>query len=184
MLKLLLSGIWICALSLGSVYFSMQMASDATDKAAPSDFFGNLDYLRSDVISIPVISDGEVHGYFLTRLVFTVDKQELSALSVPPTDLITDELYTLLVGNRMIDFPEMDNFDLSLFRKTVKADLNKRVGKDVFHDVMVEQIDYLTKRDIRSNLSNHHYTAKSGQPIKDSGSDTLADADAAAAKKK
>lgn len=174
MLKLIISGVWICALSLGSVYFSMQMASSTPKTTEQNPYFGGLDYLKSDVISIPVISDGIVHGYFLTRLVFTVDTKELSAMSIPPKDLITDELYTFLVGNRVIDFPKMDNFDVAAFRKGLKAALNKRIGKDVFHDVMVEQIDYLTKQDIRSNLSKRHYTMKSGEPVLDSGSDTPA----------
>ena len=110
-----------------------------------------------------------VHGYFLTRLVYTVDPAKLSALSVPPKDLITDELYTLLVGNRVIDFPKMDNFDLKAFRDDIRNALNKRVGADVFHDVMVDQIDFLSKSDIRGQASHSQVNVKSGTPIADAG---------------
>jgi len=167
MLKLVVSGIWICALSLASVYFSMQMASGKVDDKPAQPFFGGLDYVRGDIVSIPVISGGVVHGYFLTRLTYTVDPKKLSALSVPPKDLITDELYTFLVGNRVIDFPKMDNFDLDAFRKGLKDALNKRVGSEVFQDVLVEQIDYLTKADIRGALRNGNFTMKTGTPIAD-----------------
>lgn len=169
MIKLVISGVWICALSLASVYFSMQMAAGKADDKAPAPFFGGLDYVRGDVLSIPVISGGTVHGYFLARLVYTVDPAELATLSVPAKDLITDELYTFLVGNRVIDFPKMDNFDLETFRKGIKDALNKRVGKDVFRDVLVEQIDYLTKKDVRANQNQAGFTSTDGQPIADSG---------------
>lgn len=168
-IKLVLSGIWICALSLASVYFSMQMATGKTADKAPQPFFGGLDYVRGDLVSIPVISGGVVHGYFLTRLVYTVDPTKLSALSVPPKDVITDELYTLLVGNRIIDFPKMDNFDLKAFREDIKNALNKRVGADVFHDVMVDQIDFLSKSDIRAQSDHNKFSVKSGTPIADAG---------------
>lgn len=178
MIKLVISGVWICALSLASVYFSMQMAAEKADGEAPKPFFGGLDYVRGDVISIPVISGGVVHGYFLARLVYTADPADLAALSVPPKDLITDELYTFLVGNRVIDFPKMDNFDLEAFRTGIKDALNKRVGKEVFHDVLVEQIDYLTKKDIRANRTAENFTSNEGKPIVDSA-DENAEAHAA-----
>jgi hypothetical protein len=168
MIKLVVSGIWICLLSLGSVYFSMQMPSEKAEGKPPAPFFGGLDYIRGDLISVPVISHGAVHGYFLTRLVYTVDPKELSALSVPPKDLITDELYTFLVGNQVIDFPEMDNFNLDAFRKGIKDALNKRVGKDVFRDVLVEQIDYLSKQDIHNNNAGPGLTVSDAKPIADS----------------
>ncbi|HET7411397.1 MAG TPA: hypothetical protein VFJ18_01945 [Pararhizobium sp.] len=168
MIKLVVSGIWICLLSLGSVYFSMQMPSEKAEGNPPAPFFGGLDYIRGDLISVPVISHGAVHGYFLTRLVYTVDPKELSALSVPPKDLITDELYTFLVGNQVIDFPEMDNFNLDAFRKGIKDALNKRVGKDVFRDVLVEQIDYLSKQDIHNNNAGPGLTVSDAKPIADS----------------
>lgn len=169
MIKLVVSGIWICALSLASVYFSMQMAAGKADGKAPAPFLGGLDYVRGDVISIPVISGGAVHGYFLARLVYTADPADLAELSVPPKDLITDELYTFLVGNHVINFPQMDNFDLDAFRKGIRDALNKRIGKEVFHDVLVEQIDYLTKKDIRANQNEVSLTSRDARPIADSG---------------
>ncbi|MGN6549659.1 MAG: hypothetical protein ACTHJ3_07190 [Pararhizobium sp.] len=169
MIKLLITGVWICVLSLGSVYVSMQMSANKASEKPPAPFFGGLDYVRGDLTSVPVISGGIVHGYFLVRLVYTVDPSELSAMSVPAKDLVTDELYTLLVGNRVIDFPKMDNFDLAAFRKQVKDALNKRVGKELFHDVMVDQIDYLTKEDIRASRVRGNYSSNDLKPVPDKG---------------
>ncbi len=151
MIKLVVSGIWICLVTLASVYFSLQMSSAHVDKEEKSDFFGGLDYVRTDIISIPAISGGEINGYFITRLVYTAEPDILRKLTVTPQVLITDELFTLLVGNRVIDLSRMDEFDLEAFKVLVRDGLNERLGQKVFHEVLIEQIEFLTKSEIRNN---------------------------------
>ena len=38
------------------------------------------------------------------------------------------------------------------FKTLIRDSLNERVGEELFHDVIVEQIDFLSKEDIRSNV--------------------------------
>lgn len=153
MIKLAISGLWIAGVTLASVYFSLQMTSPNTDADKNSDFFGGLDYVRSDMLSIPAFADGRVQGYFITRLVYTAEPKVLQSLTLPPHVLITDELYSLLVGNSVIDFTSMEQFDMDAFRTTVRDRLNERLGKKVFHEVLVEQMEFLTKNEIRNNAA-------------------------------
>lgn len=153
MIKLAISGLWIAGVTLASVYFSLQMTSPKTDADKTSDFFGGLDYVRSDMLSIPAFADGRVQGYFITRLVYTAEPKVLQSLTLPPHVLITDELYSLLVGNSVIDFTNMEQFDMDAFRTTVRDRLNERLGKKVFHEVLVEQMEFLTKNEIRNNAA-------------------------------
>lgn len=153
MIKLAATALWICLVTLGSVYASMQFATPSSEEAAaPGDFFGGLDYVRGDVVSVPVISEGAVKGYFLARLVFTAEPEMLAKLSIDPQLLIRDELYSHLVGNEAVDFTSLESFDLQGFRDGVREALNTRIGEKVFHDIIIEQIDYLSKEEIRSNL--------------------------------
>lgn len=153
MIKTLAIGVWICAVALGSVYFSVQLSNKAEIvEQEPSAMLGGLETIRGEVASIPVISSGAVQGYFLTRLSYTVDPLKIEKLSVPVNDLITDALYTALVGEPVIDFPDVDVFDLEAFKTHIRQTLNDRVGEEIFHDVIVEQIDFLSKEDIRSNV--------------------------------
>lgn len=156
MIKLLVTGVWICGVALASVYFSVQLANKKEVVEEPTEMMGGLETIRGDVTSIPVISSGAVQGYFLTRLSYTVDPELTAKLTVPVPDLITDALYTALVGETIIDFPDMDRFDLEAFKTQVRDTLNERVGETVFHDVIVEQIDFLSKEDIRSNVQKGH----------------------------
>jgi len=156
MIKLLITGVWICGVALASVYFSVQLANKKEVVEPPSEMFGGLETIRGEVTSIPVISSGAVQGYFLTRLSYTVDPERVAALTIPVPDLITDALYTALVGEPLIDFPDMERFDLESFKTHIRDSLNERVGETVFHDVIVEQIDFLSKEDIRSNVQQGH----------------------------
>ena len=152
MIKLIGTGVWVCVVTLASVYFSVQMSNQVESADDVPELMGKLHTVRGEITTIPVISDGAVQGYFLSRLSFTADPDLLENLSIAPNELITDVLYSQLVGNNVINFPSLENFDLDTFREGIKVALNKRVGSELFHDVIIEQIDYLAKEDIRANM--------------------------------
>jgi len=152
MMKLLITGVWICAVALASVYFSVQISNKKEAVEPVPAMFGGLETVRGEVTSIPVINGGSVDGYFITRLSYTVDPVKVALLTIPIDVLVTDTLYTALVGEQIIGFPDLEKFDLEAFRTHVRDTLNGKLGEDVFHDVIVEQIDFLSKDDIRSNM--------------------------------
>jgi hypothetical protein len=65
--------------------------------------------------------------------------------------MISDELYSYLYSNPAINFTDVDTLDLDALRNGIREAINKRVGEELVHDVMVEQIDFLTKAEIRDN---------------------------------
>ncbi|MEP3437004.1 MAG: hypothetical protein ABJN75_09515 [Hoeflea sp.] len=165
MIKLLITGVWICGVALASVYFSVQAANKPEQVEPDPAMFGGLETIRGEVTSIPVISDGAVQGYFLTRLSYTIEPEKAKLLTIPLPDLVTDALYTALVGEQVIDFSGTKKFDLDTFKSKVKDTLNDRLGEVVFHDVIVEQIDFLSKADIRSNMRRGNFTLNKGAPV-------------------
>lgn len=163
MVKLLLTGLWVCIVTLGAVWFSISRASvPATHAdAAPKV---ETELLKGESMSIPVIIDGAVKGYFVSRVSFIVDKVKIKDIKFPMTELMTDELFMLLVGSPMIDIAKAKNFDVAAFKGRIKADLNGRFGDEVVSDVLVEQLDYLSKDDIRAN-SNAQKEVRRGVKI-------------------
>ena len=119
---------------------------------------GGLDYVKTDVISVPVVRDAEVSGYFLTKLVYTVTPEIMPKLSVPADSIIVDAVYSFLFGSPDIDFTRTAELDLDRFRTSVRDAVNKRVGEDLVHEVLVEQIEYLTKDEIRDNALRRRVT--------------------------
>lgn len=166
MLKTLVIGIWVVAVALGAVYFSVNMAL-TPDEDPEAARLASLETIRGDVTSLPVIQDGKVQGYFLTRLSYVGDKARLSQVHIPITALITDELFDTLVGKKLLNLQDNSGFDLDEFRKMIKDAINKKLGEDVIEDILVEQIDYLSKNDIRSNIAQHNLNMQTGKALID-----------------
>ena len=151
MIKFVFSALWISAVSVGAVYYSFQQARSKANEEPPPAYFGGLDYVKTDVISVPVFDGGAVHGYFLTRLVYTVKPDMLKKMTLPAEPVIVDTVYTYLYANPQIDFTSRDRLDLDAFRAAVREGINAKVGKELVHEILIEQVDYLTKADIRDN---------------------------------
>jgi hypothetical protein len=152
MIKFVAAGLWLCAATIGAVFLSFQMSGApeaATEEAPP--LLGGLDYLATPIVSVPVLTDDGIVGYFLAKLVYTVEPEKLAKLSAPADALIADELYTYLFSNPDIDFTEVKTLDIEAFRKGVREAVNKRVGDELVHDVIIDQIDFLSKEEIRNN---------------------------------
>lgn len=151
MLKFVVAGIWICAATVGSIFFAFSAAAPAGPEEAPAPYFGGLDYVKTDIVSIPVVKQGGVQGYFLARMVYTVEKEKMAKLSVPAQPLIIDELYSYLYSSPEIDFTQVKTLDLAALKTGIRDAINKKLGDTLIHEVLVEQVDYLSKTDIRDN---------------------------------
>lgn len=151
MIKFIVAALWICAATVGAVFYSFQAAGARGEGEAPKPMLGGLDYVSSDIISVPLIRDSAVKGYFLTKLVYTVEPAEMAKLSVPASALMTDEVYTYLYSNPQVDFTKAASIDLDAFRKDIRDRINARIGAEIVHDVLIDQVNFLTKDEIRDN---------------------------------
>ena len=151
MIKFVAAAIWLCAVTIGAVFYSFQNASAKIDAPAPPPLLGGLDYIKTDIVSVPVLKDGHVNGYFLTRLVYTVEPEKAAKLSVPAEALIVDQVYSYIYGNPDLDFINHETLDLDAFRVGIRSKINEKVGEDLVHEVLIEQVDFLSKDEIRDN---------------------------------
>jgi hypothetical protein len=152
MIKFVIVGVWACVVALGAAYGSVWMATrPAPDPAAEQK--QQQQYVKGESINIPIIANDQVTGYFLTKISFMMDKEKAKDLKIPLTELTTDELFSLLVGNKMVDIGHISNFNLPAFRDDIKKNMNERLGGDYVDSVLVEQLDYLSKDEIRAGES-------------------------------
>ena len=151
MVKLVLTGLWVCVVTLASVYFSVQMATaPAADPNAAKQ--AQEEYVKGETVNVPIIDNNAVTGYFITKISYMMSKDRPKSLDqLPLTELTTDELYSLLVGNKTIDLSHTASFDLPAFREAVRKQMNERLGGDYVASVLVEQLDYLSKDELRAN---------------------------------
>ena len=151
MIKFIVAAIWLCAVTIGAMFYSFQNAAAKLDAPPPPPLLGGLDYIKTDIVSVPVMRDGHIDGYFLTRLVYTIEPEMMAKLSVPADALIVDQVYSYVYGNSDLDFINHETLDLDAFRAGVRKKINEKVGEDLVHEVLVEQVDFLSKEEIRDN---------------------------------
>jgi len=150
-IKFIVAALWISAVTVGAMMYSFTSHEAKVAAEAEPPLLGGLDYIKTEVISVPVLGQAGISGYFLARLVYTIEPEKAKKLTVPAQTLIGDELYSYLFSNPQIDFTHTDTLDLDLFRTGIRDRLNKRFGEEIVHDVIVEQIDFLSKEEIRDN---------------------------------
>jgi hypothetical protein len=140
--KLLLGGIWVCAVTSASVYFVSWNAGGA---AAPSEeaYLQGIDYVKTRAITVPRISDGKIQGYVIARFVFTVDAQALRQLAVPPEVFVVDEAFRAIYGDEKLDFEDLEKVDLSNLTRLITERVNERVQPGLVQETLVEQFDYV-----------------------------------------
>ncbi|OJF95253.1 hypothetical protein [Pararhizobium antarcticum] len=167
MLKLVFTGVWVCAVSLGSVYASMKYASApvVTDEEAARR--ASEEYVTGEMLTVPVITNGAVQGYFLTKLSFSVKKDKIKTLPIPLKQMVTDLLFDILVGDQLINVADTSKFDMVHFKTAVKDGLNAKIRDEVITEVLVENLEYLSKADVARIADSQNQPRQVPVAIKD-----------------
>jgi hypothetical protein len=167
MLKLVFTGVWVCAVSLGSVYASIKYASAPVVTDAEAERRASEEYVTGEMVTVPVITNGSVQGYFLTKLSFSVKKDKIKSLPIPLKEMVTDQLFDILVGDQLINVADTSKFDLTHFKTAVKDGLNAKIRDEVITEVLVEQLEYLSKGDVARIADSQNQPREKPVAIKD-----------------
>lgn len=150
MIKIVVSALWICAITLASSYTAASWKSRGTIAPAGEDALTGLNYTKTDPINVPIIANGAVDGYVVAQFVYTADAAALNSLSVPPDPFMLDEAFRAIFSDDRIDFSHLDRFDIAALTQTIRADVNARFGTELIQDVLVEQFTFVTKDEVRA----------------------------------
>ncbi|GAA5665296.1 hypothetical protein FHW72_001978 [Ochrobactrum sp. RC6B] len=150
MIRIIAIGLWICAVAFGSLFFAVRQNASSPDGAqAAVGGFGGVDYVKTDVMSVPILSNGGVAGYVVTQLVYTIDSNVRKKLSVPLEFFISDEIFRKFYGSYS-DTKEVEKVSFEDVRASIIADLNARFPEPVIKDLLVEQFNYISAEEIRA----------------------------------
>ncbi|SFL44372.1 hypothetical protein SAMN03159423_2081 [Bradyrhizobium sp. NFR13] len=149
MMKLLITGIWACLVTVGTSFGISYWKETAAALPAKQDQPEGLVYEKVKVLNVPMIADGSVQGYIVTQLVFTADAKVLRQLPVPPEPFVVDEAFRMIYGDQKLDFKNLGRYDLTQFAQTVRAQVNKRLQTDALQEVLVQDFNYVSKDQIR-----------------------------------
>jgi hypothetical protein len=150
MIKPILTGVWVCAATIGSAYLGVSWqrpaaASNHQDHGASSD----LVLTRTRMISVPIVADGGIRGYVVAQFAFTAPTKLMKQMSVKPDMYVLDEAFQLIFSGEMIDFRQFRKQDLPALGKKIAENVNKRLGVQVVEDVLVQELNYVPKDNVR-----------------------------------
>ncbi|MFK7903264.1 MAG: hypothetical protein AB8B49_10540 [Nitratireductor sp.] len=152
MIKILFAGIWVAALLSGSVLFFSGMKSDEQNKDGKESagaYFGDLDFVKIDPMSISMLREGSVSGYLLLSAGYTIDQKMVKDMVVPLEYIFKDIILSSIYKNEDMDLLKLGTFDTDKFQEQLLKDLNERLGKKVVHEVLVMKLEFMSIEDVR-----------------------------------
>ena len=141
-------GVWAAVVTLGSSYATAMWSSGGKVEmpVIPSqDNFNGLEYRKPAPITVPMISEGRLRGYVVAKVVYTANGQTLHAFPVDPTPFVLDEAFRRIYTEGRIEFDQMSKYNLDDITAEIKASVNTRLGGDIVHDVLIEELNYVDK---------------------------------------
>jgi flagellar basal body-associated protein FliL len=153
MMKVILLGVWLCMVTLGAAYGVMtwQKQKTAAETAHASNAPATLEQLQTKMLNVPIIRDGAVQGYVLAQFVFTVESSKLKELSTKPELIVVDEAFKLIYTGEAIDFRHLRRNDIGALSKLIQDNVNKRYGEKLVHEVLVQELNYLPRDQLRGS---------------------------------
>ncbi|MBB3808001.1 hypothetical protein [Pseudochelatococcus contaminans] len=148
MIRLMFVGLWVCAVTLISSYSVAQWSSSLPAEEPQSAYFEGLEYRKVRAINVPVVTDNEVKGYVVAQFVYTADARTLRELSIPPESLVVDRAFRLIYDDTDRQFDGVNKKNLDKLTTEIKTSVNGVFGAEIVKDVLIEELNYIDKRDI------------------------------------
>lgn len=148
MIKPILTGVWVCAATMGSAYVGATWQKPAAPAAERPDN-AELTPTRTRMISVPVVADGAIRGYVVAQFAFTAPAALMKQMPVKPDMFVIDEAFALIYAGETVDFRQFKKQDLPSLGKKIAENVNKRLGTRVVEDVLVQELNYVPKEKVR-----------------------------------
>lgn len=134
-----------------STFASVYLKSDpgTAESTAPGD--QGIEELKAEMTSIPMIRGGDVVGYVVLQLSYGVDRRVLSEVKLEPGPYLNDAAFRVIFASTDIDFRRLKGSDLDRLTSAVATEANKRIGAELVRQVLIQQLNFVRKEDIRTN---------------------------------
>jgi hypothetical protein len=70
-------------------------------------------------------------------------------MSIAPTPFVLDEAFQQIYNDKELNFKKINKYNITARLSAIKKKVNERVGMEVMKDVMVENLVFVSKDDIR-----------------------------------
>ncbi|WOJ88666.1 hypothetical protein RZS28_12675 [Methylocapsa polymorpha] len=147
MMRFVASCVWICVVTAASIYAGGTFKLSRTEATEANNRLEGLEHKKTAPINVPMIVNGNIEGYVVAQFVYLIDSKNAKQLSVPLEAFIADEAFRTLYSDQM-DFNHLEKYDVPALTQELIRKVNQRLGGDIVKDVLVEEFNYVPKRDI------------------------------------
>ncbi|MBS0253083.1 MAG: flagellar basal body-associated protein FliL [Proteobacteria bacterium] len=151
MIRSLVLALITCLSTIGGLYGAMTWKAAAKATSADGEH-EQYQMMRTRMVSVPLLLNGEVLGYIVTRLQFLAETSLLKGSTVQPEAFVADEAFRQIYEKAPEDMKSGRKQVINELANSVAAGANKRMGRDVVKDVMIDSWAYLSKQDMMSKL--------------------------------
>jgi hypothetical protein len=154
MLKAVGLGVWAIVIALIAAYFAATWNNGATvDKVRAETTPTGLEYRHPSAITVPMISDGQLRGYVVAKVIFTADAAALSGSPIDPMPFVTDEAFRHIYTDGKVEFDHLSKYNLDDITTAIKDAVNKRLGTDLIKDVLVDELNYVDRAQLEKQTA-------------------------------
>ncbi|MDD9333649.1 MAG: hypothetical protein PV354_08290, partial [Bartonella sp.] len=83
MIRMIAMGLWVCLVALGALFFSLRVnVVDANTSEKNAPIAVEIGSNNTEVMSVPILVDGDVQGYIIVQLAYVVDKTAEKEISI------------------------------------------------------------------------------------------------------
>lgn len=148
MLRLVAIGVWVILVTAGATYGSVYLASKGGTASEPDP---GVEELKSEMTSVPIMRGGDIIGYLILQLSFAVDRGLLAERKLDPLPFLIDAAFRVVFSRTDLDFRRLRSKDLEEITAAIAAESNARIGAELVRHVLLQQVNFVRKEDIRTN---------------------------------
>jgi hypothetical protein len=154
MIRALLIGIWGCVVAVAASYAAATWQAGAAVPvidavAGKNEIHEGLEYRKPPAITVPMISDGRLRGYVVAKLVYIADAAALHAFPIDPQAFVLDEAFRRIYTDGKVEFDQISKYNLNEITQAILKNVNERLGADLIHDVLIEEVQYVDKGSLK-----------------------------------
>ena len=136
-----------CLSTIGGLYGAMTWKANAA--ASNSEEQPNkLQVMKTRMVSVPLLSNGEVLGYVVARLQFVADTDAMKLSSIQPEVFVADEAFRQIYEKAPEDMKTGRRQIINAIAANVAESVNKRMGREIVKDLMIDSWAFLSKQDM------------------------------------
>jgi len=150
-LKLVAIGVWVILICAGATFGSAYFSGNGEAEKTPEESDLGLEELKSEMTSIPVMRNGDVVGYVILQLSFAADRGILEKVKLDPLPFINDAAFRVIFASTDIEFRRLRRENIDALTVAIAKEANARIGAELVRHVLVQQVNFVNKEDIRTN---------------------------------